>query len=510
VTEPAPSSHSHDGMEKSVNRGLAWIGAASSLVGVLDIVATVLFLNFWITPKDFGIATMAIWILPLLDVATDLSTAVIQRENYNQRQLSAVFWFNMLIGGVVFAIIVVGAPPLAEHFYKHPIIGSMLIAYGTKLIWQNAYLMPMALMKRELRFKELSVIRIIANIAEFGVKVGFAAGGWGIWAFVLGPIARGIVTAVGVQICHPWIPQFNFSFRDAKDHVVFGLRTSGSQLLFHTYTNLDYPVVGYFFGETALGLYKTAYEIVLEPVRIISAVVVDIAFPAFAKLRHKPQRLAQQLITFTRLNLITVMGYSAVVFVIADELLGLAFPKYVDAADAVRILCIVAVVRAISYVLPPLLDGMGLPHRTFTYSLVASVLLPLLFLVGAIVLGDQLGMLSVAVAWAVGYPLAFLVLLWLALQSIEWKLAAYLKSIAGVSLCMVGAALVGMVVHWAFGGFPQVVRLLVSTGAIVAAIGLLLAYTQGISVRSMMRSMKDEPPVDTPPSGLPTVQDRRT
>jgi O-antigen/teichoic acid export membrane protein len=503
VTEPSQSLHQ---MEKSVNRGLAWIGIASSFVGVLDIIATLLILNFWISTDDYGVVTKCIWILPILDVATDLSTAVIQRESYDHRQISAVFWFNMLIGGAAFAIILLGAPPLAEHFYKHPVIGSMLIAYGTKLIWQNAYLMPMALMKRELRFKELSVIRVIANAAEFGVKIGFAAGGWGIWCFVLGPIARGIVTAVGVQVCHPWRPEFNLSFRDARDHVSFGMRTSGSQLLFHTYTNLDYPIVGYFFGDHALGLYRLAYEVVLEPVRIISAVVVDIAFPAFAKLRHKQQRLVQQLISFTRVNLITVMGYSAVVFVTADELLGVVFPAWVAAADAVRILCIVAVVRSISYVLPPLLDGMGLPHRTFTYSLVASIILPLLFLLGAVVLGDQLGMLSVAVAWAVGYPLAFLVLLWLALQSIEWKLALYLRSIAGVSLCMIGAALVGAVVHWVVGGFPAVVRLAVSTGAIVVTIGLLLAYTQGISIRSMMRSVKDGPPTETPASGLPTVQ----
>ncbi|MBA2542119.1 MAG: oligosaccharide flippase family protein, partial [Deltaproteobacteria bacterium] len=361
-------------------------------------------------------------------------------------------------------------------------------------------------MKRELRFKELSVIRVFANVAEFGVKVGFAWGGWGLWCFVLGPLARGVVTAIGVQICHPWRPQLNLKFREAKSHVLFGMRTSGSQLLFHIYTNLDYPVVGYYFGDYWLGIYRLAYEVVLEPVRIISAVVVDIAFPAFARMRHKTDRLVVQLISFTRLNLITVMMYSAVVFVASEELLSVVFPAYTDAADAVKILCVVAIVRAISYVLPPLLDGIGMPHRTFVYSLVASIMLPTLFVIGAVVLGDELGMLSVAVAWAVGYPIAFLVLLWLSVQSIGWTVGGYLKSIAGVALCMIGGAVVGAAVHWLFGGYVAVVRLGVSAGAIVVSTGLLLAYTQGISIRSTMRSMKNDPlPTETPPTGMPTI-----
>src|SRR5688572_8507754 len=163
-------------MEKSVNRGLAWIGLASSFVGVLDVVATLLILNFWISATDYGVVTKCIWIFPILDVATDLSTAVIQHEEYDAKTASGVFWFNVGTATVLFLVIVLAAP-LASAFYGHAVVGAMLIAYGTKLIWQNAYLMPMALMKRELRFKELSVIRVIANLVEFVVKIGFAAGG---------------------------------------------------------------------------------------------------------------------------------------------------------------------------------------------------------------------------------------------------------------------------------------------------------------------------------------------
>ena len=77
------------------------------------------------------------------------------------------------------------------------IVGSMLIVYGLKLILQNGYTFPLAMLKRQLRFKELSMIKVVANMAEFAGKVGFAWAGFSIWCFVLGPLARTVVYVVG-------------------------------------------------------------------------------------------------------------------------------------------------------------------------------------------------------------------------------------------------------------------------------------------------------------------------
>jgi len=496
-------------MSTHVNRGLAWIGIASSLVGVLDLLAILVILNTWISAEEYGIATMCIWIFPILDQATDLglSAAVIQRDDHSESKISTVFWINLGTAAVLFLILVLLAPVVAEHVYGHTIIGWMLIVYGTKLLFQNVYFIPIALMKRELRFKELSVIRIIANLAEFIGKVGFAWAGFGIWCFVLGPMCRVLVTAIGAQIRHPWKPRFMLRFGEAKEYVTFGLKSSGSQILFYFYTNIDYPIVGYYFGPVALGIYRLAYEVVLEPVRMISNVIVDIAFPAFARLRHDSGRLIAQFVSFTRLNLITVMTYSAIVLVAAPDVLALIFPKYTAADDAVRILCVVAVLRAVSFVVPPLLDGVGRPDRTFTYTVVAAIAMPAAYIASANLLGDEIGFLSVAIGWAVGYPIAFAVLIFMALHTLGWSPRSYLRAVGGVAGCMVGGGLLGWGVHFVLDGQPAWLRLLWTTIVIVGTTALLLAYTQGLSIRSARRAMRGEPvladvPVldDPPPS----------
>jgi len=498
MSEQPRSSDSHERMAENVNRGLAWVGVASSLVGVYDFVALLIILNHWVSPGDYGIATLAVWIYPILDQATDLglSAAVIQRDDHDPDKISTVFWINLTIAAALF-IALAAIAPLVGLAYGHSIIGYMMIAYGTKLVWQNIYFIPAALMKRELRFKELSIIRILANTAEFAGKIGFAWAGLGIWCFVLGPLCRVLVTGVGCQICHPWRPRLVLRLRDARDYIRFGLKSSGSQILFYFYTNVDYPIVGAFFGSTALGIYRAAYEIVLEPVRIISNVVVDVAFPAFARLRHSRERLIAQLVSFTRLNLITVMSFSALVFVAAPEVVGVFFPKYAGAEEAARILCGVAVLRSVGFVLPPLLDGTGHPHRTFNYMLSAAIVLPLAFLSSAIVLGPSLGYLSVAVAWAVGYPVAFGVLIWLAVATLGWTPWAFLRSIAGVGGCMLGAMLVALGVRYALAdATPAWLRLGILAGVIVVVTGLLLAYTQGLSLRTAKRALQGDPTAD--------------
>jgi O-antigen/teichoic acid export membrane protein len=481
-------------MAKSVNRGLAWIGVVSALVGVLDIVAILVILNFWVSAEEYGIATKCIWIFPILDQATDLglSAAVIQRDDHSESKISTVFWINLGTATALFAMIVLVAPIVATEFYGHAVVGYMLIAYGTKLLWQNVYFIPLAMMKRELRFKELSVIRVIANLAEFAGKVGFAATGFGIWCFVLGPLARVLVTSIGAQLRHPWRPRFVLRLAEAREYVTFGLKTSASQIEFYFYTNVDFPIVGYYFGDAALGVYKLACEIVLEPVRILSNIIVDIAFPAFAKLRHRRDRLIAQFVSFTKLNLIIVMTYSMVVLVGADDIILVLFPDYSGAGAAIQILCMVAVLRSISYVVPPLLDGLGHPERTFKYTTTAAITLPISYIVGAVVLGDHVGYLAVPIAWAVGYPVAFAILIYFAIRTLEWSALSYLRAVAGVAACIVGSAAVGLLARFALSEQPAWVRLLAVAVVIVVVTGTLLAYTQGLSLRTARRAMRDD------------------
>jgi len=479
--------------KKQISRGLAWIGIGSTLIGVLDLGAMMILLQVFLTPAEYGIAALAIAGFPVLDQLADmgLSAAVIQRDDHTPERIDTVFWLNVLLSLAVLAILAVAAP-LYARWQGHPVVGPMLIVYGAKLlVLDNASAIPAAMMKRELRFKELSLIRIVANVAEFAGKVGFAALGFGVWCFVLAALMRAVVFSAGVQLRHPWRPGLHFRPREAAAYARFGLSTSASQILFRIYTNADYPVVGKLFGATALAYYRAAYELVLELVKTISSIFTEMGFSAFSRLRYDRDKLVEQFIALTRQCLVVIAPVLLFTAVAAAETLTVVWGReYAGAALAARILCWVGLVRSIGVIVPPLLDGMGYPSLTLRYHVVAMALLPALFIAFGQVFGSSLGYVSVAVAWAVGYPVACAVLVWMALSRMELDAFAYLRRIAGIPGCAALAAPVAYFAHrWTDGwaAFPRLAAVWIAGGC---AFFFLLAYLENISPRTIWRALR--------------------
>src|SRR5690606_14960025 len=229
-----------------------------------------------------------------------------------------------------------------------------------------------------------------------------------------------------MQVRHPFLPRLVFKPREVVQYIRFGIRTASSQVLYQLYTNLDYPIVGYYFGAWANGIYAGAYFFVLEPVKTIANVVIDVAFPTFARLRNDPPQLVDQFIKFTRLNLIAVLPFIVLIVLVLPEFLRVFYvgSKWTEfdvpyVVQAANILCLVGLLRALGFLGPPLLDGIGHPERTLRYMVIAAITVPGMFVLSANVLGDHVGFLSVAIGWAVGYPIAFAALGYLVVKGVS-------------------------------------------------------------------------------------------
>ncbi len=482
-----------------INRGVAWAAAAQSVIAIADLVSQVVVVALFVSTDDLGLAAGAVAFYTLLDTAADfgVTSALIQRDEHSPEAISTVFWFNVLVStGLFLLLLVLG--PLYGKFQGHPIVGSLLIAYGAKLLFQNVYAIPFAMLRKELRYAEIANARVVAHLCESVARVVFAWLGYTVWCWTLAALTRGLVFGVMIQLRHRFVPMRVFRPREILPYVRFGLRTAASQMLYQLYTNLDYAVVLRVFGERANGIYTLAYFIVLEPVKTIANVVIDVAFPAFARLRSDPPALVKQFIQLTRLNLIAVLPFVVLILLVIPEFLRVFYSggKWTQAelalcADAARILCLVGLLRALGFLGPPLLDGIGHPERTLRYMLAATIVVPGMFVVGALVLGDELGFLSVAVAWAVGYPLAFAVLIYLVVRSIALPIGDYLRGAAGVVACCAGGAVAGLGVRWALGGVSDGVRMVTVGVTVLVVLVALLGKWQGITPRSIKAALRD-------------------
>jgi O-antigen/teichoic acid export membrane protein len=481
-----------------VNRGVAWAAAAQAIIAITDLVSQMIVVALLISADDLGVATAAIAFYLLLDTAADfgVTSAIIQRDDHTPERISTVFWFNMIVtGGLFLALLVLG--PLYGWLQDKPVVGYLLIAYGGKLLLQNVYAIPFALLRKQLAFAEIAKGRAVAHVAESIARIVFAALGATVWCWTLAALTRSLVFAVHMQVKHPFIPKLVFRPREVWPYVRFGMRTAASQILYQLYTNLDYAVVLKVFGDRANGIYALAYFIVLEPVKTIANVVIDVAYPTFARMRDDRAGLIAQFIQFTRLNLIAVLPFVILILLVIPEFLRIFYsggkwtPQELEiCGDAARILSFVGMLRALGFLGPPLLDGIGRPELTLRYMLFAALVVPGMFVLGALLLGDTLGLMSVAVAWAVGYPLAFLVLAYLVVRTIDLPVGPYLRTAWGSIGCCLAGGVAGYGVSLLLGDASDLVRMLAIGGTSIVVMLAMLAYWQKITPRSIAAAIK--------------------
>lgn len=476
---------------RRVDRAVAWVGLASAVVAVFDAATLAILLWKWVSPADLGLATLATTLFFFLDLSTEagLTSVLIQRDKLDDDTISSVFWLNVIVSIVVF-LALLGVGPLIGYIQGNEVVGWMLIAYGFKLLYQNVYFVPAALLRRELRFKELSVIRTIANAVDAAVKIGFAAAGEPVWCFVAGPLARVFVTGIGLQIIRPWRPRRVFHAREAPAMLAFGFKTTGSQYLQHYYNNISYQIVGFYFGEAALGVYRVAYELVMYPINWVSSVVTTVAFPAFARLRTAPAELAAQFLRFSRQNLVVALPLLVLPIVAAEELLAVLFPGVKGGADAARLLCVVGLLRAIDCMYLPLLDGIGRAGKNLAVAGVAAVVLTGCDVVFAAYLGGELGITAVAVGRMVGYPLVILLHAYFALAELPIGARRYVGHLSGLVACGAAAVVPGFAVGAILDGGSPSVRLAAIAGAALVTLFALLAVFHGLRPRKILEGLR--------------------
>ena len=233
---------------------------------------------------------------------------------------------------------------------------------------------------------------------------------------------------------------------------------------------------------------------------MISEIIVNVAFPTFAKIKHSTEKLYEQLVSFCKMNLVVMLLFVGIIFVGAEEILSIFdmrkdaddLANYTSGAPVVRLLCGIAVLRALSFVIPPFLDGVGRPTLTLIYTSVAAVALTFFFVVFANLFGAEMGASSVALGWLAGYPIAFGVLVWLAFTILEIPSYKLYSRLAGIAGCGLVATVCAAGAKWALLDVHMGIRFAGIVVTMVGSYAVLLSRFQGINIRSVRSSLSSD------------------
>lgn len=476
-------------LREKVFSGLRWT-AGGRLASQLFTWAVTLVVIRLLTPSDYGLLSMATIFVQFLQLTAEigLGPAIVQAKQIEERQLKQIFGLILLIN-IGLCLLLFLLAPLIASFFSESRLTAVVQVMGLQFLALAITVIPKSLLERSMDFKRSAILDVGATLLGGVVTLLMALGGFGVWALVWGSLVGAIYKAIAINLVAPFFQLPSFRFDGTARLLLFGGNVTAARLLWFFYSQADVFIVGKLLGKDLLGIYSVSMHLAGLPVQRISGIINQVAMPAFAKLQHDPLLAGAHFLKAARLMLFAVFPVLWGMSAVAPELVGLVMGEnWSSAVLPLQLLTLLMPLRMLSNMLPSLTQGLGRPDIALGNLVSASIIMPVAFFIGA-----GWGVVGVACAWLLAFPLVFLGNLYRALPLAGLKVRTLLASLAGAfaaSLLMYAAV---YFTRLSMPDWALVVRLpmLIAIGALAyVAASWWLNRTTFVEMLAMLRGKK--------------------
>ena len=290
---PAAAAGSRPGLSRAVTHGSFWMMLSAAIQRGASFGAQIV-LGWLLTQRDFGIFALATSIAALAGALRDggVRQLLIQQHEHYDRLLGPMFWmalaFNVATGVVLAAL----APTIAWTMDEPTLVSLVVIlAIAQPLGTPSAILT--ARLSIDLRFREVGRIATVSSLVRYVGTIGLAAAGFGPLSFVLPlPVLSVIEGAMAYAYTRerPWA-------RPASPGAWPRMLAEARWIFIGTFglaaLNLGAALTIKPFVSTAVvGVYYFAFQVIVQVGMLLSANMLQVLFPAFARINDDPRRLS--------------------------------------------------------------------------------------------------------------------------------------------------------------------------------------------------------------------------
>jgi len=335
ITSP-PTRHRNGTTGHRAVRGAAIFAAASYLSILLGIAARK-WLAVLVLPAVYGLIQAALSFVDLVFSfsAFSFSSAIINvRENLIEQPLedlqeNILLLTALLNGGLAVIAMMLGV--IFAHELGGYVVLGLIGVYVVQRVTSAFDTFYSQMLERELEYKRVSSISLIANIVLHAGSVLIALAGWPVWSI---PVATLLSAIVSASINRVSTKRFKLHLLRAKPWQHYNARTTRWLLRFGTNVffnrlfeswlfRVDNMLVLAFLGTATLGVYAQAFAIAQLPAMALAPIVARVSIATYASVQHETAKL-EEAFRITNFFLIRLLVPAALVVLFA-------------APDAVRI-----------------------------------------------------------------------------------------------------------------------------------------------------------------------------
>ena len=433
--------------EKTIS-GMIWSTVGRFGTMALSFVSNLVLARL-LMPGDFGVIGMLHVFIAVSSVfvTAGFGSALIQKKNPTHIDYTSVFWWNLAAALLFYWILFLSAPAIAG-FYKMPELKPVVRVLSLTLIINSFSIVQTNQLRKQLKFKLLSMRTLGASFAGTVVSIVLALLGYRYWSLVAGTLVTNFIGVLLLWRLSSWRPTREFSVQSLKELFAFGGLMALSSFVETIFTNLQSLIIGKWYSAGDLGYYTQARRLEDVPTQSLSHIVNQVSFPVFSSLQDDRSELVETVRRNTKAINYINFPLMALLIVIARPLILLLYgAKWEVSIPYFQILCISSLVFSMNTLNTNVIKALGRGKLYFWVQLVKRLIGLVL-----IVLGARAGMMPLM--WAltiIGYT-SILINMYVNGRLIGYGIVAQVKDLIGyfiAALACAGAVwLLGRVLPW--------------------------------------------------------------
>lgn len=336
--------------QKALN-GAKWSFISSVMTIGLGVLQLALLARM-IDPKQFGLLTISLVVLTLVDTLSDfgLSNSVIQRKNMTETELSTLYWLNIMIGAAIFLLASLGSDVISALLHQ-PELSELLQTLSVAFIIIPQGQQFRALLQKELAFTQIGRTETVAALTGFAVTLlsalFYPSALCAIWGYLAMVSVRMLLFCYyGREI---YRPQFVFELKSVSGNLRYGGYLTADNLINQLNVNMPTMLLSRLTSAIATGGYNLAFNLAVMPPAKINPILTRVLFPAFAQMQDDQPRLRhnfyKMLSIMSLLNFVALLGMIGVAHNLVLTVFG---ERWLFITPVLQVLCIAGMMRAIN------------------------------------------------------------------------------------------------------------------------------------------------------------------
>ena len=405
-------------LKQKAASGMVWTALQKYSTMFVQFISGIILARL-LTPFDYGCIGMLSIFMVLAEAFIDggFGSALIQKKRPSEEDYSTIFWWNLIMALLMYAILYVSAPAISR-FYDIPLLCDVLRVQGLVLFIYAFNIVQKNQLRKNLNFKVLAIVTITTSLFSLGVTVFMAYKGFGVWALVAQNMISAAIPAIVFWFFIKWRPIMVFSKQSFKELFGFGFYMFLTHLVNQFGQKIQGLLIGRFYTPTTMGYYSKAESTEKLASTSISSVMTQVTYPLYAEVQDNKVALSNMIKRLTMTLAYITFPLMFILMLCAKPIFVLLYSeRWIQSIPYFQVLCLAGLAGCLQSVNLQSISAIGKSKTMFLWTLLKRTIG-----IGAVVVGLFLwGMKGLLAGVVFNYWFSYLVNISLVSKHIGYK-----------------------------------------------------------------------------------------